>query len=168
MSFSGLEIKFDDKVDPAHQELVNQYIARLEGAGLPVILSPDHFQQILEVRIEQLYAISNSPDLFYREYYARKNSGGRRKISAPLPLLLFVQKWVLKNILETQPVHPAAKAYLKKSSIKKNARFHRQQSFLFKSDVKDFFGSISSKWVYDFFLRLGYSTTVSMLLTAIC
>lgn len=168
MNSSNLEIKFDDRVKPAHRKLVSEHIDRLEEAGLPVILSPEHLQEILQIRVEQIYAISNSPDSFYREYYARKNSGGRRKISAPLPLLLFIQKWVLKNILETQSVHPASKAYLKKSSIRTNARFHRQQNHLFKSDVKDFFGSISSKWVYEFFLDLGYTSTVSMLLTAVC
>lgn len=168
MNSSDVEIKFDDKVKPVDRELVEKYIGRLTDAGLPVILSPEHLQQVLRVRVEQFYAISHSPELYYREYYARKNNGGRRKISAPLPLLLFLQKWVLKNILELQPVHPAAKAYLKKSSIKQNARFHRKQNNLFKSDVKDFFGSISSKWVYEYFLELGYSMAISMLFTAIC
>lgn len=168
MSPSDIEIVFDQKVKPGDRDLVQRYIGRLTEAGLPVVLSPEHLQQILRVRVEQFYAISQSPDLYYREYYARKNNGGRRKISAPLPLLLFLQKWVLKNILELQPVHPAAKAYLKKSSIKQNARFHRKQNVVFKSDVKDFFGSISSNWVYDFFLSLGYSKAVSMLFTAIC
>jgi RNA-directed DNA polymerase len=168
MSSSNIEILFDKKVKPADREQVEKYIGRLADANLPVVLSPEHLQQILRVRVEQFYAISQSPDLYYREYYARKNNGGRRKISAPLPLLLFLQKWVLKNILELQPVHPAAKAYLKKSSIKQNARFHRKQNQLFKSDVKDFFGSISSNWVYQYFLGLGYSKAVSMLFTAIC
>lgn len=168
MNSSGLKIKFDDQVERTHQELVAQYIARLESSGIPAILSPEHLSKILQIRLDQIYAISNSPECFYREYYARKKSGGRRKISAPLPLLLFVQKWVLKNILEVQPVHPAAKAYLKKSSIKQNARFHRKQNHLFKSDVKNFFGSIPSKWVFDYFSELGYSAAVSMLLTAVC
>lgn len=168
MNFSDLEIKFDDAVDPAHRTVVLAYIKKFKEAGLPVILSPEHLQQLLQIRVEQIYAISNSSDLFYREYYARKNSGGRRKISAPLPLLLYIQKWVLKNILETQSVHPASKAYLKNTSIKKNARFHRKQNNLFKSDVKDFFGSISSKWVYAFFLDLGYTSNIAMLLTAVC
>lgn len=168
MNSSELEIKFDDKVELAHKELVQKYISRLQDAGLPVILSPEHLEQILRIRIDQLYAIANSPDSFYREHFVTKKNGGRRRISAPLPLLLFVQKWVLENILEQQSVHPSAKAYLKKSSIKHNARFHRNQSHLFKSDVKDFFGSIPSKWVYEYFVSLGYSSAVSMLLTSIC
>ncbi|MEQ6205000.1 reverse transcriptase family protein [Sulfitobacter sp. HNIBRBA2951] len=168
MNFSGLNIRFDDGVDDAHRNLVYQYISRIENKGLTAILSPEHLGHLLQIRLEDVYAISNSPKHFYREYRAKKKSGGTRKISAPLPLLLFIQRWVLKNILEPQVVHPAAKAYLKKSSIKKNARFHRGQPHLFKSDVKDFFGSVSSGWVYNHFLSLGYSRAVSMLLTAIC
>ncbi|WP_084299507.1 reverse transcriptase family protein [Leisingera caerulea] len=168
MNFSDLKIKFDDGVEDGHKDLVHQYISRLESQGLSVILSPEHFGHLLQIRLEHIYAISNSPRHFYREHQAKKKGGGTRKISAPLPLLLFIQRWVLKNILEPQAIHPAAKAYLKKSSIKHNARFHRGQAHLFKSDVKDFFGSISSGWVYNHFLGLGYSRAVSMLLTAIC
>ncbi|WP_005610701.1 reverse transcriptase family protein [Tritonibacter mobilis] len=168
MTPSALNIRFDDGVDENHRELVYLYASRIESKGLTVILSPEHLGHLLQMRLEDIYAISNAPQHFYREYRAKKKSGGTRKISAPLPLLLSIQRWVLKNILEPQAIHPAAKAYLKKSSIKQNARFHRGQRHLFKSDVRDFFGSISSRWVYSHFQSLGYSRAVSMVLTAIC
>lgn len=162
------KIVFAEGVGDKQKEAVGAYIKRLQERGLPAVLSPSHFSQLTGIKTQALFAISNAPEKFYRDFSVRKNSGGRRKISAPLPLLLYLQKWILTEVLEKIDTHPAAKAYRKRSSIKENAKFHRKQAYVFKSDVKDFFGSISSFWVYSFFHSLGYTKAVSALLSGIC
>ena len=168
MSTSEPEIVFAKGVDEKHQEAVASYMRRLQDQNLPIILSPPHLSQLTGIQTHELFAISNAPDRYYRDFSVRKNSGGRRKISAPLPLLLYLQKWILAKVLEKVEIHPAAKAYRKRSSIKENAKFHRKQAYVFKSDVSDFFGSISSFWVFSFFNSLGYTKAVSALLSGIC
>ena len=168
MSLASIEIVFADDTKPEHETIIRDYMTRFADRGLPVILSSEHLSAILGVKDAALYAISNSANSFYRTFYVRKKSGGQRQISAPLPLLLDVQRWVLCEILQKITVHPAAKAYKKGSSIKENARFHRAQECVFKSDVENFFGSISEFWVFTFFNELGYTKSVSRLLAGLC
>ncbi|WP_299851821.1 reverse transcriptase family protein [uncultured Roseovarius sp.] len=162
------QIGYAASVKDEHRAAVEAYIKKLTDTGLPVILSPAHFSLLVKIQMHELFSISNAPDRYYTDFSVRKHNGGKRLISAPLPLLLYLQKWVLSNILETTEIHPAAKAYRKRSSIKENAKFHRKQAFVFKSDVRDFFGSISSFWVYNYFRTLGYTKAVSRLLSGIC
>jgi RNA-directed DNA polymerase len=162
------EIIFSDGVKADQKAAILALISSFRERNLPVILSPTHLSLLTGVETTTLYATSNSPSKFYREFSVRKKGGGRRRISAPLPLLLELQQWILSNVLEKIPVHAAAKAYKKGSSIKENARFHRRQQAILKSDVEDFFGSISEFWVYTQFCSLGYSSAVSRLLSGIC
>lgn len=168
MTASGIEIVFAEGMKPEQSAAVQAYIKHFEEKNLPAILSSEHLSLLLGIKQSALYAISNSANAFYRTFYVRKKNGGKRQISAPLPLLLAAQQWILSKILESVAVHPAAKAYKKGSSIKENARFHRGQESLFKSDVEDFFGSISQFWVYEFFRSLGYTTAIARLLAGLC
>lgn len=168
MTADTIEIVFGENTKPEHEAIILRYISKFSERDLPVILSGEHLSLLLEIKEEVLYSISNSANSFYRSFYVRKKNGGRRPISAPLPLLLGIQRWILSEILEKIPVHPAAKAYKKGSSIKENARFHRAQECVFKSDVENFFGSISDFWVFEFFHELGYTKSVSRLLAGLC
>lgn len=168
MTPARLEIVFSEDTKPEHRSVILGYIKSFEDQNLPAILSGEHLSLLLELQENALYAISNSPEDFYRTFFVRKNNGGQRRISAPLPLLLSVQQWVLKEILQSIAVHPTSKAYKKGSSIKENARFHKGQECLFKSDVEDFFGSISEFWVFKLFRSLNYTESISRLLAGMC
>lgn len=162
------EIEFDQKVSEEHEAAVRDYIASFEQTDVPAILSMEHFALISGLQPETLFGITNSPEAFYRTFSLRKASGGIRRIDAPLPTLLLAQRWILKNALEKKACHPAAKAYLKNSSIRLNARFHRGQNFVLKADVKNFFGSISDFKIFSIFKGLGYRNAVAMGLSQIC
>lgn len=168
MTASEIEIVFAEGIKPEQLAAVQSYIQHFEEKNLPAILSSEHLSLQLGIKQSTLYAISNSANAFYRTFYVRKKNGGQRQISAPLPLLLHAQQWILSEILQSVAVHPTAKAYKKGSSIKENARFHRGQENVFKSDVEDFFGSISQFWVYEFFHSLGYTKAISRLLAGLC
>lgn len=168
MPVAPIEIVFAEDTKPEHEAIVRDYMASFADRGIPVILSSGHLSAILGIKEVALYSISNSANAFYRTFYVCKKNGGRRQISAPLPTLLEAQRWILSEILQKVSVHPAAKAYKKGSSIKENARFHRAQECVFKSDVENFFGSISEFWVFDFFSGLGYTKSVSRLLSGLC
>lgn len=161
-------ILIDESVSPDQRKAVEFYIERLQSKGMPIILSEQHFSTLVGVDLDKLYAISNSPQSFYRKFRLKKKNGGHRTISAPLPFLLNIQQWILRNILERLPVHATAKAYKKKSSIKESARFHRGQRYLFKTDVEKFFDSIKAYWVFNFFREIGYTSSLSRLFAGIC
>ena len=165
MSFFTNEIEFGDKIGLAEKLAVKHYINKLSSQGLPELLSPEHLSHITNVRIESLYAMSNSSCDFYRSFFIPKRSGGRRKIDAPLPSLCYVQRWILDEILVNIKLHPSAKAYRKGYSTFENAKFHRAQNVVFKLDVKDFFGSIKEQCIFNIFKSIGYTKRLSKLLS---
>jgi RNA-directed DNA polymerase len=79
----------------------------------------------------------------YMKYLVAKRSGGVRAIEHPSRSLKALQRWLLINVIENWPVHPAAKAYRKGVSILDNAKVHAKSKYLLRMDMKDFFPSIT-------------------------
>lgn len=84
----------------------------------------------------------------YKHYKIDKRGGekdNKRSISQPTPELKALQRILLDEFLiERLPVHEAAMAYKKDTSIADNAKIHAQNSYLLKMDFENFFPSIKS------------------------
>ncbi len=145
-----------------------KYGKELYNKNLPIIYNQEHLCLLLGYQEEYILAASNSAFKFYRSYEIPKKNGGFRRISEPLPSLKEIQRWILDNILESIEVSPYAKAYIKKKSIKENAKFHKGQEIVLSLDMKNFFDSITSDKVYNCFKELGYKKDVVVLLTNLC
>lgn len=145
-----------------------RYARPLVERGVPVIYSGQDFALRVGYVADFLYAASAVPNHFYRTFSVKKAAGGSRQISEPLPSLKEVQKWILINILEQTDVSRFAKAFVRRSSIRENARFHRGQPLVLSLDIQDFFPGVRSKKVFQIFREIGYSTPVSGLLTGLC
>lgn len=153
------------------QKFIDAYLAycdNLTQKGLPVISSPKHFSMLVGMDHEYICSMAYSPKHFYRFFYIEKANGKKRKISEPLPDLKYVQKWILKNILEKIKVSPYTKAYVPDSSVKHNARFHRRQKVVLSMDIKNFFPSIKIKSIVNIFKSVGYTENVSCFLAYLC
>lgn len=137
-------------------------------AGFPVIFDILHLCSLVGYSSAYVFGAIGRSERHYRYYTIPKKSGDLREIAEPLPSLKEIQYWILSNILNNSPIHPAAKSFVKGRSIRDNARFHRKQDYVLTVDIKDFFPSISPKRVYAVFYRLGYSTEVSSALTDLC
>ena len=173
MEYSVYQRKFVEAAKAANK--TDDYIAHcldysrpLLEKGLPVIYDVEHFSNLVGVKPDYLYIMANAQNQFYRRFRIPKNNGKSRLISAPLPLLKDVQTFILENILCKIPCHPCAKAYIKKKSLKDNAKFHRNQEKLLKIDLADYFPSLSSKRVYAYFISLGYSKALCSLFSGLC
>lgn len=145
-----------------------KYAKKLYDKRLPIIFNQEHLCLLLGYKKQYVYSVSNSPADFYRYYKIPKKNGNFRQISEPLPSLKEIQKWILDNILVNVDTSVYAKAYIKKKSIKDNARFHRKQKVLLSLDIKNFFDSISSDKIFDLFWNLGYKEDVVVMLTNLC
>lgn len=144
------------------------YAKNLKDQNLPVIFDHTHLSLLMGIDNEYLHRISNAPKLFYRTFYIKKRSGKLRRIDEPLPDLKKVQSWILKEILYKIPCSKFAKAYVPKTSIKDNTRFHKKQKVVLTVDIKDFFPSIKSGYVLNLFLSCGYNLPTSVILTRLC
>ena len=162
-----IECESNGKTEEYVEKLI-AYSKKLFIKGLPVITTPSHFSMLVGVDHNYVCSMAVVPSRFYRDYKIKKSNGKERAISEPLPDLMFVQHWILRNILEKCPVSKYAKAFVKKRTLKTNARFHLGQSVLVTLDVKDFFPSISFFDVFEIFKQMGYSEAVSRFLSNLC
>lgn len=92
----------------------------------------------------------------YQSFTIPKRSGGFRSIAAPEPMLMDVHRWILKNLLDDLPRHPASFAYHRDVSIVACASQHRGARWLLKMDLHDFFDTVKEEQVYRAFRRRGY------------
>ncbi len=81
----------------------------------------------------------------YREFTIAKRNGGRRTIFHPSRRLKALQRWLLWRIIEPLPIHNAAMAYRRNTSILKNAERHMNSRYLLRMDFQEFFESITAR-----------------------
>lgn len=99
----------------------------------------------------------------YRTYEIQKRTGGVREINHPTPLLKFLQRWVVRNVISHLPVHSNVTSYQTGGSILRNASAHVAQNYLLKMDFQDFFPSITSEDVKDLLRRHQNITVIGSL-----
>ena len=88
--------------------------------------------------------VRNAPKR-YKTYPIGKRNGGERIISQPARELKALQRILVDKVLSGLPVHPAATAYRKGTSIRVNAAVHAGNGPILKFDFKDFFPSIVAR-----------------------
>ena len=91
---------------------------------------------------ELLPLIATAPERYKVYKIPKRTPGEFRTIAHPARELKFVQRWLIKRVLCTLPVHSAAMAYRKDTSILDNAVQHAKHRYLLKMDIQDFFPSI--------------------------
>ena len=146
---------------------------RLRELGLPVIHNGAKLAAALEIDLQTLkwltYHRRGAALVHYHRYEIPKKAGGTRRISAPKPMLLRAQRWVLENILEKIENAPDAHGFIRGRSIVTNASPHVGKIVVINFDVKDFFPSFGFRRVKGLFhKRLGYAEHVATALALLC
>lgn len=90
----------------------------------------------------QLELIIHTAPLRYKVFEIPKRDGSPRIVSQPAREVKAIQRWLVKDLSTILPIHSAATAYQKGTSIKINADRHVRSNFILKMDFKDFFPSI--------------------------
>lgn len=154
-----------------HRSLAQSYVefvARLAQADLPPIFELRHLSLLLGSERVRVASFIAKQDKHYRTFMLPKRRGGFRSIDIPVPELLYIQRWILRNILEKVATHQNAHGFIRERSIVTNASAHIGSRRLLKIDLLDFFGSIREKRGILLFLRLGYPPNVAFFLTSLC
>ena len=107
------------------------------------------------------------PSSHYVQFVVPKKSGGERTLSAPLMQMASAQRWILENILQKLPAHPAAHGFVKDRSILTNALPHVGSAVVINCDLTEFFPSITVHRVIGLFRQIGYSPAVATVLALI-
>ncbi|MAP55129.1 MAG: reverse transcriptase [Altibacter sp.] len=144
------------------------YSKPLITKDLPVIYNTTHLSQLVGYNLIYLRRAARFTKYFYRSFKVLKNDKTYRTISEPLPSLKEIQIWILKEILYKNKVSKYAKGYVPKRSIKDHVRYHTKESKVLTLDIKNFFDSIKIDYTLKMFIQMGYSKSVSNLLTQLC
>ncbi|MDX1932722.1 MAG: reverse transcriptase domain-containing protein [Capsulimonadales bacterium] len=150
---------------PSHQP------EKVADSGLPSLASAADIARAIGIPENELAFLAFHRSAVGTDHYSRfaipKKKGGVRVISSPKRRLRVAQGWLLVSILEKLPVHDAAMAFRPGRSVVDNAVPHRGKAVVVKTDLKDFFPSITWRRVKRLFQSLGYGEGVSTILSLI-
>lgn len=104
----------------------------------------------------------------YLDVVRPKRDRAMRSISSPQPVLMEVQRWLLRHVVSACEVHSSSYAYQEGRSIVTCARRHVGARWLIKLDIHDFFESVGEKRVYRLFQDLGYPRLLSLEMARLC
>jgi hypothetical protein len=124
--------------------------------------------RLLKVSVSELEQIQIGPRYHYRPFAIQKADGRERRILASSPALKQLQRQLLRKHLLKLPVHPAATAFRKGSSVVKNARQHLGRALVATVDLEDFFETTSAPRVRGFFLANGWWAEALTTLMRLC
>lgn len=136
---------------------------------LPIIRTVDELADLLHADVRLLYAISNKTPDWYNCFQIPKRNGSMRNIEAPRPYLKKIQRSIQKKILSCFAVHACASAFIPGKNIRRNALFHVNKSVVLNCDIKNFFPSLKSRTVFEFFRsKTRYEPDICMMLSRLC
>lgn len=144
---------------------------RLRKYNLPIFETIEQLATAMGITVGQLRFLAFNRPTSNVSHYIRfkiaKKTGGERLISAPMPRMKSAQHWILDQILEKIPMHPAAHGFRRGRSIVTNATPHVGADVVVNLDLQDFFPSISYKRVKGLFQALGYGEAIATILALI-
>ena len=144
----------------------------ITSLNLPFVTDIHSLSMQLRLSEKLVYFLSNERTYKkYRIFRIPKKDGTFRTISAPIASLKIVQRWVLENILYKIKVSDYSYGFSrnrKGSPLAACAEKHKNNLFMLKMDLKNFYPSIQRDQVFFQFLNIGYNTYAANLLTNIC
>jgi retron-type reverse transcriptase len=139
-------------------EMVSRYAAKGGNAALFIVA------RRLALRRKRLaWLLWIHPDN-YHSFEIPKRDGTARRIDVPSAALKFVQRRILRRILNRVPMHPYAHGFRRRRSIFSNARPHAGREMVLNLDLKDFFPSITFPRVRGLFQSLGFDRAQAVIL----
>ena len=145
------------------------YAQKLLDNNVPVIYNLEHLSLLIGIDKKLLASIvfANKEQL-YKTIKIPKKTTGYRELSVPISTLKYIQKWILKNILNLVSVSEHVTGFERNMSIVENAKRHLNKQCVINIDLKDFFPSVKEKMVYSIFYGLGYTKELSYIYTTLC
>jgi len=140
----------------------------MQAGGLVPILSLGHLGHLTGASYRYLRDIVERTRDPYLDITRPKKSGGTRAISSPEPVLMDVQRWLLRNVFNRVEPHPSSHAYCRNRSIRTCASEHVGARWLMKFDLHDFFDMVTEREAYGQLRRLGYPELISLEIARVC
>ena len=148
----------------------------MRSSPLPEIRKPKRLAYILHVEYGLLVDLAANVDQYYYEKKELKlkddgtpklrNGEPQYRIMTPAKgLLENIQNLIKDNILKKYDFPNYIQGGVRHRSNITNAKIHQGKKYHFCTDIRDFFPTISSRAIYEMFIRNSFSADVSSLLT---
>ena len=148
--------------DKEYIKLCTSYAQRLCDNNVPVVFDYKHLSLLLGHEPAELaFYLFASEEMFYTHIRIPKKRSGFRDVEIPSDRLKNIQRWILRNVLESMEVHESCYGFVKGKSIFDNASLHVGKECVLNMDIKDFFPSITQRDVFNIFYQKGYTKKVS-------
>lgn len=92
--------------------------------------------------------VVHSAPYSYKKYTIPKKNGGVRVIHHPRKELKVVQRWIVEHVISDLPVHDSVYSYRKGRGIRLHAEIHKNNNYLLRLDLRNFFPSIRADDIY--------------------
>ena len=107
-------------IDAAEEMVLNYAVF----SNRPFLFDVYQLADFLGTDCHRLYALTNHCASHYRHFRIPKGNGGYRHLYAPNGTLKYIQRKILRGILNNYPISPYAMAYHQGASLYKNAEPH--------------------------------------------
>lgn len=153
----------------AFLEATINYANNLNQKGLPVIFTRQHFASLVGMPSSIIGEIIQFRANQYYQFSIQKRKGnGFRIIRTPEKKLMYLQRWINKNILQAIPLLDCCTGFVPGTSLATNGYIHRSSSMILKVDLLKFFDTITERRVCGYFKYLGYHPNVAYDLAQLC
>lgn len=136
--------------------------------GLPRICSLSELSLQTGMPARQLWFLLFRNRNCYRIFRVRKKTRGYRILSDPSEALKYIQRWILKRILDRLVTERCSYGFERGSSIADNAKQHTGASALLCLDIDNFFPAIRIDRVTGIFRQAGYPSNAASMLARLC
>jgi len=144
----------------------------LTSLELPMITDVESLGQHLRLSEKLVYFLTKEDAVGkYKIFKIPKRDGTFRTISAPITSLKMAQRWLLENILYKNRMSEYSYGFSrgkKGSPLVACAEKHKNNLFVMKIDIKNFYPCIKREQVFHQFENMGYNTYAANLLTNLC
>lgn len=123
--------------------------------------------QALEISEFELFKNAYRDSGEYTLFRKKKCAQTFRTIAVPSESLKEIQKKIVTKFLNAVPLPSECTGFRAGHSIIANVKPHCGRRFVFSTDIENFFESITSERVVEFFLRLGFSFPLASILTSL-
>jgi RNA-directed DNA polymerase len=151
------------------QETARQHddeVRALVGKGLPPVVSVRALSTLFGYRSQFVGAMLAQPSRYYRSFILRSGRK-KRRIEAPKVGLKVIQKWIGHYLARAIELPKEVVGFVPKVSAVLGAAEHCEASWVFSTDIEDFFQSTSFEFVSEALQRLGYPKHGADLITGL-
>lgn len=144
----------------------------LDTQKMPIMSDFNDLVETLRLNEKLVYWASNDKSQGrYKTFSIPKKDGTDREISVPAVSLKVIQRWILENILYKTSISQYSYGFKKTangSPLVACVEKHKDNLYVLKMDLKNFYPSIRKEHIFYQFINWGYNDEIANLLTNIC